>query len=280
MGEHLGSIVIPAHDEATSIGRCLTALLDGLDPAEVEIVVVCNGCTDDTADRARDVDARIGVVELDVASKSAALRAGDAAVVAMPRVYLDADVTVRGATMRRILDVLASGEHLSARPPVAFDTSSSSWLVRRYYAARERLGGVMNDLCAAGIYGLSAAGRARFDEFPDLVADDLFVARAVGDHGMTIVDADPIVVHVPRTARAQLRVLTRVQRGNQELARERPDIARSTTEGTVRDLLASVRSPRTLLDAVVYVGFAVVARLSARRARSSSGWERDETTRG
>lgn len=272
-------MVIPAHDEAASIGPNLTALLDGLDPTEVEVVVVCNGCTDDTAARARAVSADITVLELEEASKVGALRAGDAVATSWPRVYLDADVTAHGESIRRLLAELSSDGALSARPPVSYDTPRSSWAVRRYYAARERLDGVMGDLCAAGVYGLSEGGRARFGEFPDLVADDLFVARAVGDARMEIVDADPIVVHVPRTARAQLRVLKRVQWGNAELAAARPDLARSTTGGTVRDLLASVRGLGPAIDAAVYAAFAVAGRLAARADRRPERWERDHTTR-
>ena len=47
------SVVIAAHNEEDVLGRCLDALLRGSRPTELEIVVVCNGCTDRTADVAR-----------------------------------------------------------------------------------------------------------------------------------------------------------------------------------------------------------------------------------
>ncbi len=51
------SIVVPAYNEASGIRRLLTALLDQqtADARIVEIVVVASGCTDDTADVAREV---------------------------------------------------------------------------------------------------------------------------------------------------------------------------------------------------------------------------------
>ena len=47
------SFVIPAHNEEAVIGRCLTALLAGARRDELDIIVVCNGCTDRTAEVAR-----------------------------------------------------------------------------------------------------------------------------------------------------------------------------------------------------------------------------------
>ena len=52
------SVVIPAHDEEAVIERCLGTLLADARAGEVEVVVVCNGCTDDTAARAHDT--RVG----------------------------------------------------------------------------------------------------------------------------------------------------------------------------------------------------------------------------
>src|SRR5438105_4681173 len=62
------SVVVPAHDEAAVIGRCLRALTEGSDPGEVEVVVVCNGCRDDTAASARAAWADVVVAEVPEAS--------------------------------------------------------------------------------------------------------------------------------------------------------------------------------------------------------------------
>jgi len=74
------AIVIPAHDEEAVIGACLRSLLAQRYDGPVHVVVVANGCRDATAlvacgftaafrDRSIDLD----VLELDVASKPAAL---------------------------------------------------------------------------------------------------------------------------------------------------------------------------------------------------------------
>src|SRR3954453_3171433 len=90
----LASVVIPAHDEASVIGRCLRALLAGAEPGELEVIVVCNGCHDDTAAVARAHAPDAVVLELPAPSKPAALNAGDAEATRFPRIYLDADVEV------------------------------------------------------------------------------------------------------------------------------------------------------------------------------------------
>src|ERR1035438_1575828 len=83
----IGSVVIPAHDEAGVIRRCLDSLFTGFKPGELNVVVVCNGCRDDTAMLARASGHPVRVIELVRASKAAALRAGDAVALAFPRLY-------------------------------------------------------------------------------------------------------------------------------------------------------------------------------------------------
>lgn len=72
----LGSVVIPAHNEAHGIGRGLDALLRGFDQGEFDVVAVCNGCTDETAADARTAAHYVRMIELDTPSKPAALRPG------------------------------------------------------------------------------------------------------------------------------------------------------------------------------------------------------------
>jgi glycosyltransferase involved in cell wall biosynthesis len=278
VGGVLGSIVIPAYNEGAVIERCLDEVFDGLDPSEVEVVVACNGCTDDTVDRARSSGYPVRVLDLPEAGKIGALNAGEDSLTALPRLYLDADVSINGRTVRNVLEATAGGA-VAARPRITFDTSRSSRLVRRYYAARERLPGVMSELCTAGVYALSATARARFDHFPEVIADDLFAARIIRDDEVEIVDGDPVVVHVPRTAPALVAVLKRVYRGNRELADERPDLAAPTTSSTARDLLTLGRTRGHRLDALVYGAFALGARVAIAVDRNPVRWERDDTSR-
>lgn len=277
--EPLGSVIIPACDEAASIRRCLDALFTDVGPGELDVVVVCNGCTDDTAALARASGHPVRVVELREASKPAALRAGDAAARALPRIYLDADVQLRGESARAVLGRLRAGA-VAARPPIVYESGGCSAPVRRYYRARAGVPALLDSLWGAGAYGLSAAARARFDTFPDLVADDLWVDRQFRAEEIEIVDCPPVVVTVPRRTRDLLRVLRRTYRGKAETAALDPHGRGAGTTASTRRQLGHLAAtgPGPAVDAVVYVAFATSARL-ARATTRSARWERDESSR-
>lgn len=281
-----GSVVIPAHNEGEVILRCLNALFTGIEPDDLDVIVVCNGCHDDTAALARSSSQRVRVLELAEASKAAALRAGDSAVVAFPRLYIDADVVLAGPSALSVIERLNAGA-VAARPPLVYDSSRSVALVRGYYRARARLPAVMRSLWGAGVYGLSAAGRARFDEFPYVTADDLWLDRQFAPDEVEIVDCTPVVVAVPRRSRDLVHTLRRTYRGKAE---NRPgarndERARATTAGVVRDLRRLASSgPGAAVDALIYASFAAGGRMrlalgSGGGVSGGGGWERDSSSR-
>ena len=69
------SIIIPAHNESSAL-RVIAALIPNGEKPGYEVIVVCNGCSDDTADVARGFS-NVRVLEIAEASKPAALEAGD-----------------------------------------------------------------------------------------------------------------------------------------------------------------------------------------------------------
>lgn len=281
----VGSVVIPAHNESAVIARCLHNLFDGVDAGDLEVVVVCNGCQDDTAAVARATGHPIEVVELAVASKAAALRAGDGLLHAFPRLYLDADVVLPGRAAVRVLEHLTRSDSVAARPPARYETAHSSAFVRRYYRARSHVPAVMGSIWGAGVYGLSASGRARFGNFPDLVADDLFVDQCFGKDEIDIVGDEQVVVMAPTHYFDLLKVMRRAYRGvaeTLEVSGDSPNRAiapKSTTASTLRDVMRLCRSLSGSVDAVIYAFVAVSARAYMVLGRSAR-WERDESSRG
>jgi GT2 family glycosyltransferase len=282
-----GTVIIPAHDEGAVIGRTLAGLAPWARTAGVDVVVVCNGCEDGTAAVARRFPG-VHVLEIPEASKPRALDAGDRAARRYPRVYLDADVAAVPAAVAATLQALAAGPWLAARPPAAVDLAGASAPVRAFHRARARLAGPRDALWGAGVYGLSERGHARLGRFPDLVADDLWVDAlfAAGEKG--VVDAPPVRVVAPRTARSLVRVLARTARGTSEVrARALAGTAGAGTPvpgpgRTAAALLRTVRGPCSAVDATVYAVLVTLGRARARlgtRAGRPTRWERDESSR-
>ncbi len=273
------SVVIPAHDEARVISACLGFVRD-LAPGEAEVVVVANGCTDRTAALARAVPG-VTVLELAQGGKSGALNAGDAAVTALPRIYLDADIVLSASTLRRLRDALSVPQALVAAPTVTFALQGRPWAVRSFYRAYQLLPYVSEGLTGLGVYGLSAAGRARFGQFPDLVADDLFVQRLFTPQERRTLPDATFEVAAPRTLEDLLAVRTRTVFGNAQLAAHQVDdpAFAATATGTARSLVDLVRRRRLApLSALTYLLVMVEARRRARR-RDGGAWHRDASTR-
>ena len=277
----LGSVIIPAHNEAAVIRRCLDSLLSGFRPGELDVVVSCNACTDGTADIVRASGYQVRVVEIDVASKNAALRAAEQVLSVLPRLYLDADVILTSSAARCVLESLRIGEMLAARPPIQYNTNGSPLVVRRYYRARSEVPEVMGSLWGAGVFGLSAAGRVRFGDFPEVTADDLFVDQHFQRSEITIVDAPPVVVNVPRRTSDLVRILRRVYQGNAENRAMFTELHEDgiTAPSTGRALVRlGLSRPTRLVDVAIYLSIAVLARISLKIA-SPPVWERDNSSR-
>lgn len=270
----MGSIVIPAWNEAAVIRRTLDQLFDGLGP-DVDVIVACNGCTDATAEIARTSGHPLEVIDLPEPGKPAALRAAERATAAMPRLYVDADVELPGVTARQVLTELAAGA-IAARPPSKLDVTGATWPVRSFAKVRAALPSVGAELYGAGVFGLSRTARERFDEFPDLVADDLYAARIVSGDEVRIVDSAPVVVRLPRDVGSLVATLARVQRGNRELRRHVPEIQGSTGT-TTRELVRACRDVHLLPHVLVYCAIVVAGRVRSRRP--APRWERDDSTR-
>ncbi|MGZ4663407.1 MAG: glycosyltransferase, partial [Arthrobacter sp.] len=268
-----GSVIIPAHNEAGVVARVLAPLAPLAAAGQVEVIVVCNGCTDDTAEIARGFDG-VKVLEIGQASKPAALNAGDAVALHWPRLYLDADVQISPVAVREVFKALAPGGLLAARPAAHYDLEGAHPLVRSYYRTRLGLPSSRYKLWAGGAYALSEQGRKRFGAFPESNADDLFVDRLFEAEEKAVLDVDPVVVRPPRTVKAQLAVLRRINRANAKLNSWSGEP--STARQTGLEVLRSVRGPFSAVNAAVYLGFAMAGR---QGAGDSGGWARDNSSR-
>jgi glycosyltransferase involved in cell wall biosynthesis len=278
------SVVIAARNEEDVVGRCLDALLGGAEPGQLEVVVVCNGCTDGTADVARTHGDDVHVIETSIASKTAALNLGDRRVSGFPRFYVDADVALPFASVQRIVGRLAEGDALAAAPAMEIDLQGSSLIVRGYYRVWKDLPYVREGMIGVGVYALSEDGRRRFDEFPDVIADDGYVRMLFSPSERVRVDDAPVRVFAPTRFRDLVRIKTRSRLGRYQLRQRYPDLVAGerTTKSYRRAAWRIVVRPWLWPAAV---GYAAVLLESRRRAReqltSIAGyvWERDGSSR-
>lgn len=275
-----GAVIIPAHNEASVIARTLAPLAPLAEAGKIELIVACNGCTDNTADIARQFP-RVVVLESAVPSKINALNLADASTDLYPRLYLDADIVITVSALRMTFDRLNQPEAMSARPAFEYDTTGASWPVRSFYRARRGLPSTNNALWGAGAYGMSKSGRARFGEFPEFTADDLFIDLQFSADEKVIVPSIPVKVSTPRTLRALLKILQRNYRGQAEIDPGlQPANSAPSTRQTSRELVHSVAGMRSALDAAIYAGLVTIARIrNATTTNETTRWERDDSSR-
>jgi glycosyltransferase involved in cell wall biosynthesis len=277
------SVIIAAHNEAKVIGRCLDAVLRSAPVGTLEVIVAANGCTDDTAAVAAGRPG-VRVLDLPVAGKTAALNAAEALASVFPRVYLDADVVLAGSGIRGLVEALESHEvaALAVSPRRVLEVTGRPLVVRGWCAVNQRLPVFTDALFGRGAVALSERGRSRFDVFPDVVADDLFLDSLFRPDERRQVDAVVSLVGAPYRTSALVNRLVRVRRGN---ARLRAEAAAGTAPVGVREAdgmswLYDVVLPRPwLLPAGAC--YAAVTLAAAVKARQQPGpaWERDESTR-
>ncbi|MFB7980466.1 glycosyltransferase [Streptomyces vinaceus] len=286
------SIVIPAHNEGRVIGRLLDALLADAPAYGPDIVVVCNGCTDDTAAVAGARGPRVRVVEIPTPSKHTALRVGDEHARGFPRLYVDADVEVGAADVRALTVALAARpDLLAAAPGREIPLSGCAWPVRAYYRVWQRLPAVREGLFGRGVIAVTEPGHARIAALPPLMADDLAASLAFAPQERSVVETARVVVHPPRTWGDLIRRRVRAATSSAELERFQASQARGSAQGAhapsartgTNDLRALLRAQPSLLPGVVvFVVAALAARRGARKAIRSgdfSTWLRDESSR-
>jgi glycosyltransferase involved in cell wall biosynthesis len=264
----VSSVVIAAHNEAPVIERCLAALTGEVD----EVVVVPNGCTDDTAGVARRCGAT--VVELAEPSKAAALNAGDAAAKSFPRLYVDADVVLDPGSVPELLAALVGGA-LVAVPRRRMDLHGRPWPVRAYYSIHADLPATHNGLYGRGVIALTEAARERFDTFPAMVADDLFLDSRYQRDEIAFVPASVQVAAPTRTVDL-VRRLARVRAGNAAMRATSTQVRRARRLSWLRDVVLA--SPRRAPDAACYVVLTLAAAALAKRRRRQA-WGRDDSSR-
>ena len=274
------SVLIPAHNEETVIERTLRGVLAD-DIPDLEILVVVNASSDRTAEIARNIDSRVQVIDTPTPGKTNALNLGERQLTSFPRVYLDADIEIKPGTLSAIIK--ACGEdHPITSPRPTYDMTGCTLGIKLYMQAE-----MYNDYYGSGspngsgCFVLSRNGRSRWEDFPDVIADDGFVQNQFHPEETTTVAGTTAIVLPPRDLASMMTVRTRARRGSFELAERFPEIMGKHQSQVSVVLGRMAIRPWSWPALTVYCWVRLCERILARKqlAQGETGWGRDDSAR-
>lgn len=272
------SVLIPASNEEALIERCLKAVLQSNWPhAQLfETIVISNGSKDRTTDIARALQAQFAekgialqVLDRKEGGKLGALNAGDQVAQAPIRVYLDADVVVSRDLISQLYQELDAPSPRYASGTLVL-AASQTWATRAYSRIYAKVPFMKFGVPGAGVFAVNAAGRMRWDEFPNIISDDTFVRLSFSPEERVAVPATytwPLVEGWSNL----VRVRRRQNAGVDEIRDIYPDFLLNDDKPPFpihEKLKLALQDP---LGFAVYSGVALVVRLTSGKP---SGWSR------
>ncbi len=276
-------VIIPAHNEADTITRCLIAVLDDPNRDALDVVVATNGCTDNTADLAAAIGHPVRILDSPIAGKGAALNMALAHTADVTRIYVDADVVVSPGAITAVVETINRTGAMAAAPRIVFDTDNCSRPARLYLQTWAKADYFTEGHVGTGLYAISAEGHKQIPTFDDLFAEDLLpIQRFTPEQRVTASQAtfQPLF---PRNLRDLIRVQMRQQVGVIEFYEwldangEEPNLD-SLDRLWIRKLL---RDPTQWAGVALYAPLRVVIQVGAKWKRrfGTRTWTRDETSR-
>ena len=136
----------------------------------------------------------------------------------------------------------------------------------------------------SGVYLLSAAGRARFGRFPEVISDDGYVRSLFSDQERAMVRSGEFTIFAPKNLQSLIKIKTRVRLGNLETSHKYPKSqSRVGGENGLRDLMALlIKKPFWFMKIITYIYVQKTTQKHAlqRFVKDDFGtWERDLSSR-
>jgi glycosyltransferase involved in cell wall biosynthesis len=272
------SILVPASNEAGLIGVCLERVLqsDWTRHDRVEVIVIANGCRDQTAFIAGAYKARfdekgwdLRVLDRKEGGKLAALNVGDRLARAGTRVYLDADVEVSETLFDSLFQALNTHRPRYASGALTL-SDPTSWTTRAYARVYAKVPFLTSGVPGAGLFAVNAAGRLRWEDFPDIISDDTFVRLSFRPQERVKVKA-PYTWPLVEGWNNLVRVRKRQNDGVDEIKARYPDLLKNDDKPVfplTEKLKIAVADP---VGFAVYAGVALAVKFAPAGA---SGWSR------
>jgi len=221
------SIIIPAYNEERLINITLKYLLKDNNLKDCEIIIVCNGCVDNTFTVvSKYVESQFNlsitrniiftVLDTPIRSKTNALNIGINSAKSGNIIFIDADIHITGTDVNTLISNLSDENPLSVSPKIQFDFNESSFFVRVFYKVSSQ--SFYNQYYRlSNVIALSAEGRKRLGVLPEVIADDEYIRRQFLVEEYKIIKNIHFEFKCPKNLKNLLQVLTRVERGNLQL---------------------------------------------------------------
>lgn len=247
------------------------------EPVKVDLIVISNASSDATvevaesfSDRAAALGWRLQVLDILQGGKLNALNVGDRASDADIRVYLDADVVVSPGLLGQLYLLLDHDMPLYGSGRVQIPHAKSFWS-RAYTRFYRRVPFIASGVPGCGLFAVNAKGRARWEEFPDIISDDTFVRLSFAAKERVMTQAEyywPIVEGLGNL----IRVRRRQNQGVAEIENKYPELLKNDEK-----LQMPIREVGSIalcdpLAFLVYGFVALVVKLSP--AHKKRDWER------
>ena len=275
------SVIIPAHNEHAFIADCLRAIVaEGI--PDLEIFVVPNACTDDTADLARSVEGPITVLETETPGKTNAINLAEQHATRFPRLFLDGDIILQPGALCAVFDALGAGCEIASPRPI-FETSKSDLRVTLFYRSL-RANAYFNSGApnGSGAFAVTEVGRSRWGAFPGIIADDGFVELHFTEGEARTAPGPGAIVWAPRTFEGLMKIKARARLGQHELRHKHPDLVARRAPSPGRTFRRMLADPRLWPSIPVYAYVRLAERKAAARIAKEqgyTGWLRDESAR-
>lgn len=275
----MATIIVPAHNESTVIKDCLDSIVDqkGVD----QVIVVCNGCTDDTVDIVRQNYPDVRCLDIEKPSKTNALNEAEKYILSYPVFYIDADTILSPNTVFHIAQALENSPIMLAAPTPDVDTSQSTWAVKQFYKIWLNLPYINDGVIGTCSFILTEKGRSRFDKFPDIINDDGFVRCCFDTHERANIPGCKINIRAPKNLYSLIKIKTRARLGNMQLNALK--LCMKPKKANYSNAMKKKIFSKDVFSAVVYIGIVMVIRLRAyfqfQRLDHNYRWEKDLSTR-
>lgn len=269
-------IIVPAHNEASVIKRTLDTLLRDAAPGEFEVLVVCNGCTDQTARIAESVSRDITAIELAQPSKTLAINEGLRLTSSNSVLLLDADIEITAADARKMMEAAARPGKEVAIAHMDIDTEGADIFVRSFYKVWKEHPYLKHGKFAAAI-ALSASGITRIGSLPAVTADDTYLKRLFPADTVAVAEDVRFTARAPRTVSSLVKVRSRSYRGTRQLDSyiSKRKAGQSQAGSFARSIIFM---PSLWKEVPAYLAVTLLSRILSYRI-TTVRWERDLTTR-